>query len=121
MAFRRYASAETGIDIDRHIRQRSLEQHGVGDDTNIGADANQGDGCERPFGVGLSNCVCQSGGAEGWLFKTLGILHTQRTGHGIIERPAVAAFLAVNDWQIVPFLGFEIIAFVGVEGVEYGP
>ena len=71
--------------------------------------------------MGLSNCVRQSGGTEGWLFKTLGILHTQRTGHGIIERPAVAAFLAVNDRQIVTLLGFEIIAFVGIEGVEYRP
>ena len=120
VALWRDAGAEGGVEVNRDVWQRCFQEHGVGDDADICADADEGDRCEWAFDVCVFDGAHELGGAEGWFFKTGGVLHFQRAGNGFVQGPAVGAFQAVHDGQIMAFLGLEIIVAVGVESIKNG-
>ena len=51
MALWRDTGAERCVDVDRHVWQRCFQEHGIGDDADVCADADEGDRCEGAFDV----------------------------------------------------------------------
>ena len=106
MAFRRDAGAAVAVHADFCFRQERFQQHGVGNDADVGAEADDGDFVKAGDVLRQSRC------AKGRLFQHDGVLRigNQRGG----QRPAVGRLDAVLDGQFFPFGRLEIIFRVRV-------
>lgn len=71
VVFRRYAGAAGGIHDDGCFRQEGLEEHGVGDDADIGAQSDQGDAAQLAPAVPILELLGKGHTAEGGLVKGL--------------------------------------------------
>lgn len=85
MALRRDTGAASGYDLHRHLRKCCFQDHGIADDADIRADADDLKFLDlTPFADDLR----QIGGTECDLLHEDRIL-TERRLHGLFERPFV--------------------------------
>ena len=120
MLFRGDARAAGGVDVDGQLRHRGLYHQRVGDDADVGAQADQLDGLQFVALIEALEVGDQLLAAEGGLCVDARAAALTQGVDLLGEAPALRAHDAVLDGQHPALLGLQVVLLVGVYGHEDG-